>query len=158
MSSTFVAAPSATRPRTTAVASRAANPAITLLGRILFTPLFLMSGFTHFQPAAVQYAAQAGVPFPGLLVPASGILAAIGGLSIATGYRARLGAWMIVAFLVPVTLSLHAFWNVSDPMMQQVQMAMFLKNVAMLGGALLITQFGAGPLSFDARRQAGVSG
>jgi putative oxidoreductase len=62
------------------------------------------------------------------------------------------GAWLLVLFLVPVTLMMHNFWAVKNPMMAQMQMAMFLKNVTMLGGALLISQFGAGGLSLDARR------
>jgi putative oxidoreductase len=48
---------------------------------------------------------------------------------------------------------MHQFWVVSDPMMYQVQFAMFMKNVSMLGGALLISQFGSGPWSLDARRK-----
>jgi putative oxidoreductase len=47
---------------------------------------------------------------------------------------------------------MHKFWVVQDPMMAQIQMILFMKNVAMLGGALLISQFGAGPFSLDARR------
>jgi putative oxidoreductase len=70
------------------------------------------------------------------------------------GYRAKIGAWLLVLFLVPVTLMMHNFWAVKDPMMARIQMAMFLKNVTMLGGALLISQFGAGPLSLDARRNS----
>jgi putative oxidoreductase len=62
------------------------------------------------------------------------------------------GAAFLVAFLVPVTLSMHAFWAVKDPMMAQIQMAMFMKNVGLLGGALLVAHFGAGPYSLDARR------
>ena len=87
----------------------------------------------------------------GLLVPLSGVLAGLGGLSIMLGYRAKIGAWLIVLFLVPVTLALHNFWAVTDPMMAQMQFAMFMKNVSMLGGALVVTYFGAGPLSLDAR-------
>ena len=56
--------------------------------------------------------------------------------------------------LVPVTLMMHNFWAVKDPMMAQMQMAMFLKNVTMLGGALLISQLGVGSLSLDARRNS----
>jgi putative oxidoreductase len=52
-------------------------------------------------------------------VPLSGVLAVAGGLSIALGYRAKLGGWALVAFLVPVTLAMHQFWNISDPMMRQ---------------------------------------
>jgi len=80
------------------------------------------------------------------------VLAIAGGLSILLGYRAKLGAWLIVLFLIPVTLMMHKFWTVHDPMMAQIQMILFMKNVAMLGGALLISQFGAGPFSLDARR------
>jgi putative oxidoreductase len=92
------------------------------------------------------------VPMAKLLVPASGSLALVGGLSILLGYKAKIGAWLLVLFLVPVTLLMHNFWTVKDPMMAQMQMAMFLKNVTMLGGALLISQFGAGRLSVDAKR------
>ena len=76
----------------------------------------------------------------------------VGGLSILLGYRAKIGAWLIVVFLLIVTPLMHNFWGLTHPMMAQVQMIMFLKNVSMLGGALLIAQFGAGPLSLDARR------
>jgi putative oxidoreductase len=81
-------------------------------------------------------------------------VAIAGGLSILLGYRAKLGAWLIVLFLIPVTLMLHKFWTVQDPMMAQIQMILFMKNVSMLGGALLISQFGAGPFSLDARARA----
>ena len=78
-----------------------------------------------------------------------------GGLSILLGYLAKIGTWLIVLFLVPVTLMMHIFWTVSDPMAAQVQMIMFMKNVSMLGAALLISQFGAGPFSLDRRRSRG---
>jgi putative oxidoreductase len=67
------------------------------------------------------------------------------------GHRARVGAWFIALFLVPVTFMMHKFWTVHDPMMAQIQTIMFMKNVSILGGALLISRFGAGPLSLDAR-------
>ena len=91
-----------------------------------------------------------------ILVPilVLGVIAVLGGLSVALGYRARVGAWLIVVFLVPVTLTMHAFWGVSDPMMAQMQMVMFMKNLSMLGAALLLAYHGAGPISFDRRRSA----
>ena len=60
----------------------------------------------------------------------------------------------MVLFLVPVTLVMPNFWAVKDPMMAQMQTAMFMKNVAMIGAALLISHFGAGPLSLDARKNS----
>src|SRR6184192_4440015 len=121
-------------------------------GRLLFSAIFIIGGMGHFTQAEIGMAAQQGVPFANVLVPASGLVALAGGLSILAGYHARLGAWLLVLFLVPVTLAMHNFWAVTDPMMRGVQMALFMKNVSMLGAALLITQVGAGPLSLDARR------
>jgi putative oxidoreductase len=76
-----------------------------------------------------------------------------GGLSILLGYRAKLGAWLIDSLSGSRSHSDDAqvLGTVADPMMQQMQMIMFMKNVSMLGGALLISQLGSGPWSLDAR-------
>jgi putative oxidoreductase len=118
---------------------------------VLYSAIFFMT-VGHFSSTYIAYGAQAGVPLPGLLVPLSGVIGVAGGLSIALGYHAKVGAWLLVLFLVPVTLMLHNFWAVTDPMMRGMQIAMFMKNVSMLGAALLIAYFGSGPLSLDARR------
>jgi putative oxidoreductase len=126
--------------------------AVVLLGRFFFALIFLMAGANHFNKQTIAFSASQGVPLASIAVPLSGVLAIAGGLSILLGYRAKLGAWLIVLFLVPVTLLMHKFWTVTDPMMAQIQMILFMKNVSMLGGALLISHFGAGPFSLDARR------
>jgi putative oxidoreductase len=126
---------------------------IVLAGRILYAAIFINSGFFHFSSMAVEYARSQGVPISSILVPLSGLIAIAGGLSIAFGFKARAGAWILVAFLIPVTFFMHPFWNITDPMQQQVQMAMFMKNISMLGAALLVAWFGAGPVSFDAQRR-----
>ncbi|HUK30178.1 MAG TPA: DoxX family protein [Candidatus Acidoferrum sp.] len=125
-----------------------------LVGRALFAAIFLMSAPEHFSAKTIGYAASQGVPFATLLVPFSGVLALLGGLSIIVGYRARIGAFLIVLFLIPVTLMMHKFWGIADPTAAQTQMVMFMKNLSMLGAALMITYFGAGPVSFDAHRLA----
>src|SRR6202040_1160006 len=126
--------------------------AVVVLGRFFFALIFLMAGANHFNKQTIGYAASQSVPLASIAVPLSGVMAIAGGLSILLGYRAKLGAWLIVLFLVPVTLMMHKFWAVQDPMMAQIQMILFMKNVSMLGAALLISQFGAGPLSLDTRR------
>jgi putative oxidoreductase len=126
--------------------------AVVVLGRFFFALIFLMAGANHFNKQTIGYAASQGVPLAAIAVPLSGVLAIAGGLSILLGYRANLGSWLIVLFLVPVSLMMHKFWTVTDPMMAQIQMVLFMKNVSMLGGALLISYFGAGPFSLDARR------
>jgi putative oxidoreductase len=122
------------------------------VARLLFSLIFLFAAPHHFAKATIAFAASQGVPLASVLVPISGVLALAGGLSVLLGYHARIGAWLLVLFLVPVTVMLHNFWAVSDPMMHQIQQVMFFKNVTMLGGALLIAHFGAGPYSVDARR------
>lgn len=124
---------------------------LALIGRIAFALLFIHAGLGHFKPETVAYAASSGVPLANLLVPASGILAIVSALMIATGYRARLGGAGIVAFLVPVTLTMHKFWTIPDPMMANLQQIMFLKNVSLIGAALYFIYAGAGALSLDAR-------
>ena len=125
--------------------------AAVVLGRVFFSLIFVLAGLNHFSKQTITFAASQGVPLASIAVPLSGIIAVIGGLSILLGYRAKIGAWLIVLFLVGVT-PMHNFWALRDPIMAQMQMIMFMKNISMLGGALLISQFGAGPLSFDARR------
>ena len=122
-----------------------------LFGRILFSTIFLMSGMLHFSGQTIAFAASHGVPLAPFAVPLSGIIAILGGLSVAFGYKARLGAWLLVLFLVPVTFMMHNFWAESDPMAAMMQQSMFMKNIAIMGAALLITRFGAGPLSLDER-------
>lgn len=123
------------------------------VGRALYAAIFLFAALSHFSEPTIDYAAGQGVPLPWLLVPLSGVIALAGGVSVLLGYRARFGAALLVLFLVPVTLALHNFWAFQDPAAAQLQQAMFLKNVSMLGGALLIAYFGAGPLSLDAKRK-----
>ena len=124
---------------------------LVLFGRILFSLIFINTIFSHLSSPAVEYASAAGVPFASIVVPISGIIAFLGGLSIILGYKAKIGAWLIVIFLIPVTLFMHNFWAIQDSAEAQMQMTQFMKNISMLGGAFFITYFGSGPLSFDAR-------
>jgi putative oxidoreductase len=121
------------------------------IGRLLFTAIFIASTPGHFAQGTVAYAAAHGVPFPSVLVPLSGLLALAGTLSIVLGFRARIGALLLLLFLIPVSLMMHDFWNLTDPQMQMQHRIQFMKNVSLMGGTLLIAYFGAGPLSLDAR-------
>lgn len=120
---------------------------LVLLGRLFYSVIFIGSGFGHFSSGSIQYAQMHGVPMAEFLVPFSGVLALLGGFSILLGYRTRLGAWLIVIFLVPVSFMMHDFWNVQEEGSKLVQYAMFMKNLSLLGAALLIAYWGAGPCS-----------
>lgn len=120
---------------------------LVLLGRIFYSAIFIGSGIGHFSSSAIEYARMAGVPMAGFLVPFAGLIALLGGISVLLGYKARIGAWLIVIFLVPVTFMMHRFWGITEQHVALVQQAMFMKNLSMLGAALLITYFGSGPMS-----------
>jgi len=120
-----------------------------LLGRLFYSAIFIMAGPAHFTKGDIGYGASQGVPIASIVVPLSGVIALLGGLSILTGYKARYGAWLLVIFLVPVTIVMHNFWAITDPMAKTMQQIMFMKNLSMLGAAMLITNFGTGPLSVD---------
>ncbi len=121
---------------------------VLLLGRLLYSLIFILAGISHFSRETIQVAADRGFPMASFLVPASGVLLLLGGLSILLGFKARYGAWLIVIVMVPLTLFIHRFWGVHESM-QMLQKIMFLKNLSMIGGALIIAYFGSGPLSVD---------
>ena len=113
-----------------------------LIGRILFALLFVSSGLmAHLGEGGKEgreYARSLGAPAPDVLVPLSGVAIILGGLMIALGIWADLGALLIIGFLLGITPIMHAFWKIDDPQMQQIQSAMFFKNTALLGAALII--------------------
>ncbi len=148
--STFSARSHSSQAQTLAVPRETLAP-IALLGRFLFSLIFVMSGPMHFTHQTIAFAASQGVPLASIAVPFSGVLALAGGLSILLGYRAKIGAWLLVLFLAGVTPMLHNFWAVSDPLMHQMQFVMFMKNLSMMGGALFFAAAGTGPWSLDAR-------
>jgi len=119
------------------------------IGRALFSLIFISSVFGNFSRGAIESAAAHGVPLATVLVPLSGILALVGGLSVLLGYRARFGAFLLLLFLVPVTLIMHRFWGLADPQVAMIQRVNFMKNLSMIGGALVLMYYGSGPVSLD---------
>lgn len=113
---------------------------LVLLGRILFSALFLMSGMGHLTQSESmgEYAGSKGVPAPRLMVILTGIVIILGGLSILLGVYVNIGALLLVLFLIPAAFYMHDFWNIEDPQESQNQQVHFMKNLSMTGAALLI--------------------
>ena len=111
-----------------------------LLGRIIFGGFFLYSGIHHFQEKKqlAQYAAAKNVPEPELAVTASGAMLLLGGASVLLGVKPKLGTLAIVAFLAGVSPVMHNFWTSDDAAHRQNDMVQFMKNIAMLGGAMAL--------------------
>jgi putative oxidoreductase len=122
---------------------------ILLVGRVLFVGIFVSSGLTvHLlqRRQGVEYARMNRVPLPELAVPFSGLMAVVGGILVALGLWADLGALLLAAFIFPVVLGMHRFWEKTDPMERMLDQVHFMKDVALGGGALalfaLFQQFG----------------
>jgi putative oxidoreductase len=111
-----------------------------LLGRMIFGGFFLYNGIHHFQErkALAQYSSGKGVPLPEVAVTASGALLLAGGVSLLLGVKPKWGTLAIMTFLAGVSPVMHDFWTVDDPNEKQNQMINFMKNLAMLGGALAL--------------------
>jgi putative oxidoreductase len=111
-----------------------------LIGRILFVVPFLLSVQIHLlnREQGVQYARMYNVPLAELGVPLTGLMALVGGLSVLLGVWGDLGALLIAAFLFLITPFMHAFWREQDAMQRGIQTAMFTKNFALAGGALVL--------------------
>jgi putative oxidoreductase len=112
--------------------------------------IFLVSGMGKIGgwEQTASYMASKGMPMIPFFLVASIIFEIAGGLSVLLGLKARVGALALIVFLVPTTLIFHNFWALSG-MDRQMQMIMFMKNLAIMGGLLLVINFGAGPLSID---------
>lgn len=124
-------------------------------GRVLLSTIFLLSGFgkvTTFG-GTVAYAASAGVPAPKLMIAIAAAAELIGGLSLLLGAFARIGAGGLFLFLIPTTIVFHNFWAAPDAQAHLQQFVHFLKNLAIMGGLLMVVAAGPGPLSVDAARR-----
>jgi putative oxidoreductase len=112
---------------------------IVLIGRILLAALFLGSAYGHLAQtdAMAGYATAKGVPSARLAVLFSGLVILAGGIMVLLGIWADLGALLLVVFLVPTALLMHAFWRESDPGAKMSDQIHFNKDMALAGGALI---------------------
>ena len=122
-----------------------------LIGRVLFAMVFIGSGFGHFAQAnqMAQYAGSKGVAAAKTMVLVTGSMILLGGFSILLGLYMEIGAWLLVLFLIPTSFLMHNFWQDMDPMQKQIEGAMFMKNIALAGAALIVywmvQTYGYGP-------------
>ncbi len=116
---------------------------LVLIGRILFAAVFLASAVGHLTKAdsMAGYAKAKGVPAARPVVLGSGVLIALGGLSVLLGIWADLGALLLVIFLVPTAVLMHAFWKETDAQSRETEQVAFMKDLALAGAALALFAF-----------------
>lgn len=113
---------------------------VPLVARILLGLIFVMSGITKITgfEGTQQYMASHGIPMTTIFLVGAILVEVLGGLSIILGLWARAGAVALFLFLIPATLIFHTDFS------QQTQVIMFLKNLSIMGGLLLVMAFGSG--------------
>lgn len=122
-----------------------------LIGRLCIAAIFILAGvgkFINFDETAA-YMASKGMTMIPLFLFGAAMVEILGGLSLALGYKTRLGATILILFLIPTTVIFHDFWNVSgaEHTAQQIN---FLKNLAIFGGLLYVLSTGSGGCAWDA--------
>ncbi len=113
---------------------------VLVIARVLFALIFISSGISHLTKleAMTGYAQYKKVPAAKFSVLLSGLMILIGGLYIAFGVYADLGALLIALFLIPTAFLMHAFWKETDPTAKQNETIGFFKDLSLAGAALII--------------------
>lgn len=121
-----------------------------LVGRFLLALIFLMSGVSKIGGFAstAGYMASKGLPMVEVLLVVTIGIEIGAAVMLIVGYKARLGAAALLLWMIPVTFIFHNFWAIPAAE-QQIQMIMFMKNLAIMGGMLLVMANGSGPYSLD---------
>jgi putative oxidoreductase len=129
---------------------------LSLIARIMIATIFLLSGVGNKIPnftSVADYMASEGVPLPQLMLVGAIAFLILGSLSVITGYQIRIGASLLLVFLILATYFFHDFWNFEGDARQQ-QMIQFMKNVSMMGTMLFFIANGPGLLGLPSGKSA----
>lgn len=126
---------------------------LALVGRILLSLIFILSAFNKLGnvTGTTGYMAAHGMPAVKFFLVMAVVFELLGGLMVLSGYRARLGAVLLIVFIVPATLIFHNFWAF-EGMERQQQMINFLKNISILGGLLVVVGLGPGNIAVGRKK------
>jgi putative oxidoreductase len=123
---------------------------ILLIGRVIFGGYFIFAGLNHFMhmQQLAAYAAPHGVP--AFMIPVTGLMLIVGGSEVVLGLVPRFGLVLLLAFLIPVSFTMHAFWADTDPAMKAANAVNFTKNMGLVGACVgWIAHRTPWPLSLD---------
>ena len=129
------------------------NP-LALVGRLLLALLFLPAGIGKITGFAgtVGYIGSVGLPLPALGAVIAIVVEIVGGVALIAGFGTRIAALILALFTLAASFFFHAYWAVLADQ-QFVTQLLFMKNIAVVGGLLTLSAWGAGAWSMDARRK-----
>lgn len=122
---------------------------IDLIGRVLISVIFLYEAYDamFYYQDNIDAMTSYGVTWnQDLLMIGTIICLVLGGILLLLGYRPGLGAFLILSYWIPVTFIAHSFWN-DPPDQQRIQAILFMKNLAIIGGLMLVYVNGSGRYS-----------
>lgn len=128
---------------------------LSVSGRVALSTIFILSAVGNKIPnfdAVSKVMAAKGIPAPTLMLVGAIVFLIAGGLSVVVGYRARVGAFLLLVFLMLASYYFHDFWRLTDPKEAQEQTIQFMKNLSMMGAMVFIIANGSGAWSLDAPR------
>lgn len=126
---------------------------LSLAGRLLVAFLFLPAGISKIFGFAgtVGYIGAMGLPAPTLAAIAAILIEVLGGAALVLGFYTRFAAIALAIFTLIASVVFHAFWAVPAEQAFVTQL-LFTKNIAVIGGLLVLAAFGAGKYSLDSRK------
>lgn len=121
-----------------------------LLGRVFIGGIFLWAAYDKIKHwhHTMNYMKSRHVPQLNIVMPIAMALKIIGGLLVVLGWHAHIGALLLLIVAVPSTVWLYPFWKLPHGEEHDLEKALFRKEVAIVGGLLLILALGAGPFGF----------
>ena len=121
------------------------HPVIPLLGRLLITYIFATSGIAKVLSWSgnVAYMSTRHLPFIPALLAVAAFVELAGSICLITGYRARIAAVVMFLYMIAVTLLFHNYWA-GNPNLAGIQETHFRKNLAIMGGLLMLAYGGPG--------------
>ncbi|MEO6408674.1 MAG: DoxX family protein [Burkholderiaceae bacterium] len=127
---------------------------LALIGRFLLALMFVLAGLSKITGFAgtVGYMSAKGIPAAEVLAVLTILLELGGGLALMAGFHARWAALGLALFTLLASVIFHNFWAVPEAQ-KMVQQLMFMKNLSVVGGLLMVAALGAGPASLDVRRE-----
>src|SRR5258707_2009151 len=122
---------------------------LTVLGRLLLCTIFLLAAvgnkIPHFGEVA-RVMESVGIPAPQFLLAGAIAFLLVGSLSVIVGYKARIGAVLLLTFLALASYYFHPFWKL-EGQAQQEQMIHFMKNLSIMGAMLFVMSDRSEPMS-----------
>ena len=133
--------------------SNSSGSIVPLIGRILISIIFILGGMSKIAAFAMYrgFVAAAHLPLPKISLAIAIVIELLGGLAILAGLYTRFTAWVVFLYLIPTTILFHNFWAFQGAARID-NLVNFQKNLAIMGGLLVLATFGAGAYSVDSAR------